>query len=221
MPLTVLILGGGSAPGPGVRAALPAAAVCIAADSGLDHARALGLRPDLLIGDLDSISPEGLAWAETASDRGQLTIERHPADKDQTDLELALARAVELGPERIVVVGIGGGRFDHLLANMAVLADRRFAGPAIDGLIDEARIAVVHEQRALHGRVGELVSLLAVNGDADGVTTSGLAWPLRGETLRASSSRGVSNTFAAPLATVRLDRGTLLAIQPGVEPGAV
>lgn len=215
MSLDVVILAGGVLPGPEVRAALPAGASCIAADSGLDHALALGLHPDLLVGDLDSISPPGLAWAEAAARRGELTIERHPAAKDQTDLELALVRAVEMAPDRIVVAGIGGGRFDHLLANIGVLADSRFAGAAVDGLLEGARVAVIHDRRTLSGQVDELVSLLPVNGDAVGVTTDGLVWPLSGETLRAGSSRGVSNVFAASQATVSVVQGTLLAVQTG------
>lgn len=218
MPGTVVVMAGGEAPEPGALAGLPPDAVCVAADSGYDHAIALGLAVVALVGDLDSVSPAGLARAEAAAARGGLAIERHPADKDQTDLELALHRAVALAPERIVVAGIGGGRVDHLLGNLAVLADPRWARAALDGLIDGAWIRVVHADRArtLTGQEGELVSLLPVNGDAEEVTTTGLRWPLRGETLRAGSSRGVSNLFAAPRATVALTGGALFAIQPGL-----
>ena len=215
MPGTVVVMAGGDRPTPGSLAELPAGAVCVAADSGYDHATALGLTVVALVGDLDSVSAPGLARAEAAADRGGLIIERHPADKDQTDLELALGRALTLEPDQIVVAGIGGGRVDHLVGNLAVLADRRWAGVEVDGLIGGARIRVVHGRRALTGEVGELVSLLPVNGDAVGVATTGLVWPLRGETLRAGTSRGVSNQFAAPEATVALTAGTLLAIQPG------
>lgn len=208
MPRLVLILAGGSAPTPDLLRAFPAAAMCIAADSGLDHARALGLRPDLVIGDLDSADPANVAWA---AEQG-IEIERHPRDKDQTDLELALGRALALDPDRIAVAGIGGGRMDHLLANVAVLAHPRFAGPAIDGLIDGSRISVVHDHRTVSGEPGGTVSLLPVHGDAVGVTTTGLVWPLRDETLVAGTSRGVSNLFAEPEATIEVRRGTLLAV---------
>ncbi len=218
MPHTLLVLAGGTSPSPDALRALPPAAMCIAADSGLDHARVLGLIPDLLIGDLDSVSAESLAWAE----REGVPIHRYPADKDQTDLELALSHAVELEPARIVVAGIGGGRLDHFLANFMVLAQRRFAGPDIDGLIDGALISVVHRQRALSGRRGELISLLPAHGDAVGVSTTGLRWPLHDETLRAGTSRGVSNLFADEAASVSLEHGTLLAIQPEyqLDPGS-
>jgi thiamine pyrophosphokinase len=184
--------------------------MCIAADSGIDHARALGRVPDLVVGDFDSVSTEGLAWA---ADRGA-TVEAHPANKDQTDLELALVRAVDHQPERIVVAAIGGGRFDHLLANVQLIADERFAAVPVDAYVDTALVSVVHEQRTLHGSVGETISLLPMHGDAVDVVTSGLGYPLRNERLRAGSSRGVSNYFAAVDASVRVGRGTLVAVQP-------
>ena len=210
MPATVLILAGGSPPTPDVRNALPAAAMCIAADSGTDHARALGRVPDLVVGDLDSVTADGLAWA---ADHGA-AIDRREAEKDQTDLELALERAVAERPERIVVAAIGGGRIDHLLANVQVLADRRYAAVPVDALVDTALISVVHDERALAGSIGELVSLLPMNGDADGVTTTGLGYPLQRETLRSGSSRGVSNYFASEDATVTVGRGSLVVVQP-------
>ncbi len=191
---------------------------CIVADSGLDHARALGLRPELVVGDLDSVSPAALAWAEAEG----IAIERHPADKAQTDLELALVRAVTLAPERIVVAGIGGGRIDHFLANIGVLASPRWAAVPLEGWIDGARIAVVHPglRRRLEGEPGQLLSLLPINGDALGVIATGVAWPLAGETLTASSSRGVSNVFTQVTAVVELGEGTLLAVLPAPGPSA-
>jgi thiamine pyrophosphokinase len=210
MPDTVLILAGGEAPRTDILTALPPAALCVAADSGIDHALALGLVPAFAVGDFDSVSAEGLAAAERAG----TTIERHPMAKDETDLELALRLAVELVPARVVVAGIGGGRADHLLANLLALADRRYAGPEVEGVVGTALISVVHDHRRLAGEVGELVSLLPVHGDAREVTTTGLAFPLGGETLRAGSGRGVSNVFAEASASVLVGDGSLLAVQP-------
>lgn len=213
MSHVVLVLAGGSEPGRDLLAVVPAGARCIAADSGLDHARALGLRPELVVGDLDSVSAASLAWAEAEG----IAIERHPADKAQTDLELALLRAVAMAPDQVLVAGIGGGRLDHFLANVLVLADPRWAGVALDGWIDGALVAVVHpgRRRVFDGEPGELVSLLPVNGDARGVVATGVVWPLAAETLRASSSRGVSNVFAHVRATVGVAQGTLLVVRPG------
>ncbi|MEZ5411879.1 MAG: thiamine diphosphokinase [Acidimicrobiales bacterium] len=213
MSNVVLLLAGGSEPGSELLAALPGDGVrCIAADSGLDHARALGLRPELVVGDLDSVSPAALAWAEAEG----IPVERHPADKAPTDLGLALVRAVALAPDRVLVAGIGGGRLDHFLANIGVLASPRWAAVALDGWIDGARIAVVHpgRPRVLDGAPGDLLSLLPINGDAVGVSVTGVTWPLADETLAASSSRGVSNVFTQVSVVVELSGGTLLAVRP-------
>ena len=186
----------------------------IAADSGVDHAYAIGLRVDVAIGDFDSISPEGLARAEAEGAR----IERHPAAKDQTDLELALDEAIRLGATDIVVLGVGGGRLDHLLANVLLMASPRFSKCRLTAFDGAVRVHVVHggePATSLPGEVGELVTLLPVGGTASGITTEGLRYPLRGESLSPGTSRGVSNVIEAVPATVQLDDGVLLAVFPG------
>lgn len=188
-------------------------ALVVAADSGLHLAPDLGLRVDLVVGDLDSADAAALAAAEAAGAR----VERHPAAKDETDLELALAAAAAHGCTDVLVLGITGGRLDHLLANVLLLAAARFAHLRIDAVADDARVTVVHDARTLHGTPGSVVSLLAVGGPARGVRTRGLVYPLAGDTLLPGSSRGVSNVFAEPDATVALDDGTLLAVQPVCE----
>ena len=194
--------------------ALPSDARVVAADSGVDYAHAIGLHVDVAIGDFDSMSPEGLARAEAEGAR----IERHPAAKDQTDLELALDEALRLGATDIVVLGVGGGRLDHLLANMLLLASPRFGGCRIVAFDGSARVHVVHGGRPttpLPAEVGEIVTLLPVGGVASGITTEGLLYPLRGESLPPGTSRGVSNVIAQAPATVELEDGTLLAVFPG------
>jgi thiamine pyrophosphokinase len=182
----------------------------IAADSGLDHALALGFHADLLVGDLDSVDPAAL---RTAYDRGTI-VERHPEQKDSTDLELALDAAVAHDVRRVTVVGGNGGRLDHLIANALLLAAPRFATLEIDALLPPARVAVVRRTVTLLGSLSELCTLVPVGGPADGVRTSGLHFPLDGERLEPGSTRGVSNVFVETTATVTLDSGILLAIQP-------
>ncbi|MEL7155331.1 MAG: thiamine diphosphokinase [Actinomycetota bacterium] len=216
MSRTVLILAGGTTPSPQVLAALPPAAMCIAADSGIDHARHAGIVPDLAVGDFDSVSADGLQWA----DEHGVELRRHPAAKAQTDLELALDHALAAEPDHVVLAALGGGRFDHLLANFALLADRRYASVRIDGLVGTAQVAVIHDERELVGRPDELVSLLPTHGDVTGVTTDGLAYPLHDEPLLAGSSRGVSNYFLGSAASVAISDGVLLAVQPHrLDPG--
>jgi len=185
----------------------------IAADGGVDRALALGLHVDLAIGDFDSVSAAGLAAAEAEGAR----VDRHPTAKDATDLELALDAAIALGPARIVVVGSGGGRLDHLLGSVLLLADERYAAAEIDAYLGEARVAVVRGSRTLAGAPGDLLSLLPVHGAAEGVTTEGLEYPLRDETLPPGTSRGISNVFSASEARITVERGCLLAVRPAPE----
>ena len=178
----------------------------VAADSGADAALALGLRVDVIVGDFDSVSSQALAAAGRQR--------RHPVDKDATDLELALKEARDLGAERITLIGGDGGRLDHFLGNLVVLGSEDLAGVAVDALVGKARLWVVRSRQEITGRSGQVVSLLPLGGPARGVHTSGLRWALSGETLAAGSTRGVSNEMTGSRATVSLEGGVLLAIQP-------
>jgi thiamine pyrophosphokinase len=186
------------------------APLVVAADSGLDHAHALGLRVDVVVGDLDSASAAAVAAARAAG----VAFETHPADKDATDLELALMAVRDRGMARVTVVGGGGGRHDHLLANALVLAASEFADLELDALVGTARITVVRTVATIHGPPGSLCSLLPVGGVAHGVRTAGLRFPLRDEDLKPGSTRGVSNELLDSEATITLTDGVLLAVQP-------
>ncbi|MCZ7588811.1 MAG: thiamine diphosphokinase [Gaiella sp.] len=198
------------ASGQGPVVELPAARAVVAADGGLDRAAALGLAVDVVVGDLDSVSPEALGRAEAGGTR----VVRHPAAKDATDLELALDEAVALGARSVLVVASAEGRLDHLLALLALLTADRYAGMQVDALVGDAAVHVVRSERTLRGTPGELLTLLPLGGEAAGVRTSGLEYPLAGETLAPGSTRGVSNVFTAPTARVTVASGVLLAIRP-------
>ena len=196
---------------------LPEADYVIAADSGLDRAASLGFTVDLLVGDLDSVSPAGLAAAREAG----VSIEQHPADKDATDLELSLAAAIREGAARIVVVGGGGGRIDHLLANAMLLASPGWAEIDVEWIVDSARIVAIRHEAIFNGAAGDLLTLLAIGEPADGVSTEGLRYELSGDVLLASSTRGVSNEFVTDSVVVRVRNGVLLAIhQPDPSAGS-
>jgi thiamine pyrophosphokinase len=185
---------------------VPEGAYVIAADSGLDLAMALGLEVHLLVGDLDSVSANALGANK------HLPIERHPVDKDATDLALAMAAAVRLEPGRIILVGGTGGRLDHLLANASLLASEEFAGIDVEWISPGARTYVVHSFLRLQGSPGDTVSLIPFGGAASKVITRGLRWTLEGEDLAASSTRGISNQMTGPIATIGLEGGTLIVI---------
>jgi thiamine pyrophosphokinase len=188
-----------------------AGALVIAADGGADEALRVGLHVDILVGDLDSVTPEGLRAVEEAG----AAVHRHPVDKDRTDLELALAEAVEAGAPRILVAGGDRGRFDFVLGNALVLADPGLADVEVDAWFGEATVHVVRSERRIPGRQGDLLSLVAVGGPARGVRTEGLRWALDGQDLPAGVGLGISNEFLGDTALVELREGVLLAIRPG------
>jgi thiamine pyrophosphokinase len=210
-----VVFAGGDPVPEAVRRRLPRGALVVAADSGLDLARALGVPVDLVVGDFDSADPEGVAAAAAAGSR----LERHPIDKDATDLELALDAVLRLGRSPVVIVGgAGWDRLDHLVANFLLVASPRYAPLRLRWWVKAAEVAPVHDRLDLEGAPGDLVTLLAIGGPATGVTTTGLRWPLLGETLTPGSTRGVSNELAAATATVSVESGALVAVHTRREP---
>jgi thiamine pyrophosphokinase len=212
VPAAIVFAGNGSV-APAVRAQLPGEAYVIAADSGLGVANGLGVAVDHLVGDMDSVDPGAIEAAEA----GGTIVDRHPAEKDATDLELALDAAVARGARKVVVIDGGGDRLDHLLGNLLLLASDAFSGMAVEAFAGRARIAVARggdPPVTIAGEPGSLVSLLPLGGPARGIVTTALRYPLRGEELASGTSRGVSNELAAPVASVELESGVLLVVQP-------
>jgi thiamine pyrophosphokinase len=183
----------------------------IAADSGLHVAQDGRWPTALVVGDLDSVDPARLARAEAAGAR----VERHPAAKAATDLELALDAALAAGAGRIVVVGGHGGRIDHLLANVLLLGADRYAGATVSALMGRTWLHLVRREVSWSGARGDLVTLLALHGPVAGVTTSGLLYPLDHATLLPGSTRGVSNEQVEPTAGVAVESGLLAVVVPG------
>ncbi len=188
------------------RLAEPSRDGVIAADAGAATALAFGYALDLVVGDLDSL--DGRLAAELAG-RG-VSFERHSRDKDATDGELAVERALERGAEELVLVGfLGGPRLDQLVANLELLT--RLPRDAV--LLDErneARLLRAGEALRWAAEPDEVISLVPFGGDAVGVSTEGLRWPLSEALLRRGSTRGVSNEPAASAVAVSLGEGALL-----------
>ena len=189
----------------------------IAVDGGLHLAEAMGLSPDIVVGDLDSASPEAVARARGRGAR----IEGHPTEKDHTDLELALSRALEEGASGIAVFGGSGGRPDHWFANLSLLAAAARSGAAVTAEMGGWSIAVVvpGHPYAEERQPGELMSLLPVDGNVCGITTDGLTYPLHAEDLPAGSSRGVSNVTCGGPVRIEIQDGTLLVMRAPYPPG--
>lgn len=195
-----------------VARAIDAAPLTVAADGGIAHAHEAGRDLDVLVGDLDSVDSRALDRARAAGTE----IVLHPVDKDATDLDLALslvdARTASPLPH-VLLVGGHGGRLDHLLGNLLLIASSRHARLRITGWFGHDVVTVVRDRAELDASDGTVVSLLAVHGPAHGVRTEGLRFPLAGETLGPGSSRGISNELAADRATVEVGGGVLVALQ--------
>jgi thiamine pyrophosphokinase len=180
----------------------------IAADGGACHALACGRTPHLVIGDLDSLPPETQAELEAAGSK----CLAHPADKDETDLELALLHASAAGAATVLVLGAFGGRLDQTLANLLLLARPELAHLHISITDGRQTAYLVRDEIAMGGTPGDRVSLIPIGGDVHGVTTRGLAWRLAGETLYLGQTRGVSNVMTSPPARVQVTAGLLLCV---------
>ncbi len=210
----VVVFVGGDPLSAEAAARLEPGAFVVAADSGIEQAQAHGWPIDVAVGDFDSVDPAALARAGAAGTR----IERHPEAKDATDLELALGVAAATGPRQIVVAGGAGGRLDHLLGGLLALTDEAYAHIRVSALVGPARVFVVRDRLEVPAQMGELVTLLAVGGPAQGITTHGLRYPLLDEALRPASTRGVSNEALDGHVSIDVAEGVLLVIFPGPEP---
>lgn len=180
----------------------------ICADGGANSLRKLGILPDILIGDFDSISPDILNFYRTEG----IEIIPFPPEKDFTDSELAVEIAISKGFKNIIILGGIGSRMDHTIANVFMLKKMYEAG--CKGIIadDNNRIQLISSHIVLKRLSGYKVTLIALTPEVEGITTSGLYYPLSNFTLVQGSTRGVSNEFVNDEASVSISSGLLLVI---------
>ena len=180
----------------------------ICADGGTRHAHALGMTPHLVIGDMDSINKE--EWHDF--EKSGVSVELFPKDKNETDLELAIQRALELGAAEIIIIGALGGRLDQALGNIALLATAldNSRNIRIDDGVEE--IFFCRDQAQVHGRNGDIVSLIPWGNPVHGVRTEGLKWPLNSESLYPEKTRGISNEMMREVASIKISSGVLLIV---------
>jgi thiamine pyrophosphokinase len=183
------------------------AGLVVAADGGAQRALALGLSPDVIVGDMDSLDGETLAQLQAAGAQ----VEVYPRAKDATDGELAVRAALDRGAAALVICCALGGRLDQTLGNLFMLATPQLAGAAVlaSGGVE---VKLVSGEAAFEGTAGDTLSLLPLGEDALGVTTEGLEYPLRDEPLRAGLARGMSNVFTGARARVVVATGKVLAV---------
>ena len=180
----------------------------IAADGGTHHVFALGRMPNVVIGDLDSVTKEEIAKIK----QNNVDIILFPRDKNETDLELAIQYALTLSSEQIIIVGALGARLDQTLGNISLLNNTQ---PSIlDLRFDDGveEVFFCYGESNIQGISGDIVSLLPWQGEVTGVLTTGLKWPLQSETLYPQKTRGVSNEMLSDAAIVQIKSGLLLII---------
>jgi thiamine pyrophosphokinase len=178
----------------------------IACDGGIRHAQALGITPDCLLGDMDSV-PDGIV--ETYAGRAL----RFPPEKDSTDLALAMEHALREQASDITILGALGGRFDHELANIHVLAMALAAGTPAEIKDERTGIRIIDREIVLEREDYEFITLIPLTTSVSGITTQGLYYPLCGEELRTGATRGVSNRFNGEKASVSIKSGLLIVIR--------
>lgn len=209
--LTVLVVLNGDIDSAFLAQQLATADRVVAADGGAAAVTAAGGVCDVIVGDGDSLGEAGFAQARAANPA--VEIRRFPTAKDATDAELALRAALETDPERILVVGaFGGARLDHELATVMLLANphwRRLNVVLADG---RREVRLVTDRADVHGRAGDIVTLLALNGPARDIHSHGLAYELGGRSLDVGTSLGVSNELTGPRATIEVGSGMVLLV---------
>ena len=182
--------------------------VIVCVDGGLRHAETLGLIPDLVLGDMDSVDQDRLA-ALPAS----VEIVQYPVEKDETDLELALSRVADQGYGRVLVAGISGGRIDHTLANIHLMARHDWCGELC--FWEQGQMAwflAGGGTLELEQHAGHTLSLIPMADRVTGVTTRGLKYPLEKADLIFGTTRGISNIVQMPYAQVSFVSGRLLVV---------
>jgi thiamine pyrophosphokinase len=192
---------------------LPPHDLLLAADGGAARLSSGGVTPNVILGDLDSLTPAELAHF----DRAGASIYRFPPGKDQTDLELALDFALQSGATEITLYALFGGRWDMTFANLLLLASPKYAGVQLRVIEGNTTLHLLRggETLTLAGCTGDTVSVLPLS-HASGVTYRGLAYPLANAALPFGTPRGVSNTLQSDTAEISLTNGTLLVVHtPG------
>ncbi|NOH01614.1 MAG: thiamine diphosphokinase [Chloroflexi bacterium] len=178
----------------------------IAADGGTRHALALGLVPNVIVGDMDSLP----STFRPSTFDGELIL--FPKNKNETDLELALNHALTLNPDQILILAALGGRIDQTLANIALISNLQLATFNIKLTDGVEELFFCRDQAHVEGRSGDIVSLIPWQGEVTGVFTENLKWHLHHETLYPDKTRGISNEMTADVATITIQSGLLLIV---------
>lgn len=189
----------------------------VCADGGLEHALAVGIRPHVVLGDFDSLGDAYEEFLERES--ASVEVIRYPIEKDKTDGHLAVEYALKAGVKEIWMFGALGGRFDHSLGNLFLAYRCLDEGASLKIIGGRQSVLMLQgpETTEIYGKAGDYVSLVPLTPTSEGVSTSGLYYPLQQATLYRGDTRGLSNELLAGIGSVTIESGTLLLIQTGRE----
>ena len=182
----------------------------ICCDGGMHHAKALGITPDYIVGDFDSVRPEVL---EEYRNMG-ISIRQFPTHKNETDMQLGMPLALELGATELVLIGGIGDRFDHTLANAHLLLYLLKKG--VRGILVNEKncVELIDKEVTLYGKAGDLVSTIPLSMQVEGVTLEGLEYPLVDYDLALDDKLvAVSNVMTGTEAKVKIRKGYLFVMQ--------
>jgi thiamine pyrophosphokinase len=191
-----------------IKTKIPKLDMVICCDGGVRHLKNLGLEPDLIIGDFDSVNEQLL---EKYRKKG-VPIKTYPKVKDETDTEIAANTAIELGASHVVLLGALGYRWDHSYANIMVLV--KLAKQGINAVILDSnnQIQVSNTFLFLTGKKGQIISLLPLGEDVSILSTKGLRYPIENQKLPLDAPYGISNIFIEEKAEIKIKSGWLLAV---------
>ncbi|EYE89283.1 hypothetical protein Q428_03135 [Fervidicella metallireducens AeB] len=183
--------------------------IIICADGGGKYIFEAGLIPDYLIGDFDSLDRNILNYFENRN----VNIIRYPREKDFTDTELCVLKAIELGCNDICIISGIGGRFDHSLGNVALLHFIKEKGA--NGYIksEYCDIFLCSDELEIKGKIGDIISLIPFKNSASGLFTTGLKYSLNGEDIKFGRCIGISNVMINDTCTIKVSNGEILVIK--------
>ena len=180
----------------------------IGADSGANCLYNYNIKPDLLVGDFDSIDRKILDYYK----KSNCTMDIYPAEKDFTDTEIAVRKAIDMKPTEIVLLGCTGSRVDHLLGNIGMLKICMQNG--VESFIKDENniIRLVNDSTQLKGVIGKIFSVQSYGDEIIGLTIEGAKYPLDNYNLKIGESISISNEFAMPQVNLKFKSGTLMII---------
>ncbi len=181
--------------------------ICV--DGAARYLHQIRQRPDLMVGDMDSVHEADLAWIESA----QIPVNRYETRKDYTDTEIAIDAALEKKAEMITVAGAVGSRVDHSISNLLLL--KKIADAGVEGMISDSDYEVMYlwKDRRLNWKKGEVVSFVPVSEKETSVTLEGFEYPLQEKILSQGTSLCISNVVKKDNPCVKIKNGSLLAIR--------